>query len=126
MNVLCGVAVSIVVLATSWASPLTDPQVPDFLVLEAAVEAELRAGVELVHLDDSCADLLADILQDVLELCESVFHDFLAVAFLHEFHGEVFEANDGVLFTEFLGEMPAGGPLMCMSLCTFVLTLLIK
>ena len=109
MDVLCGIAVSVMVFSTSRTCPLADPQVLDLFVLEATVVAKLGARIELVYFDDSSANLLADVFQKALELCKSVLHDFLAVTFLHKLHVEIFETNDRILGAKLLGQLPMVG-----------------
>jgi len=109
MDVLCGIAVSVMVFSTSRTCPLADPQVLDLFVLEAAVVAKLGARIELVYFDDSSANLLTDVFQKALELCKSVFHDFLAVTFLHKLHVEVFKTDDRILLAELPCKIPMVG-----------------
>lgn len=106
MNVLGGIAVSIVMLTTSWACPLADAQVFDFLVLPAAIVAELAGWIESIYFDNFRSNLLADVLQNVLKLCKSIVHGFLSMTRLHELHVEVFETDDGILLAQIFGKLP--------------------
>ena len=101
MNIHSGIAVAVVVFATDRACPLTDTQVLNVAVLEAAVVAELARRIESVYAGNPDTLLSRYVLENILELGKAIVHDFSAVTFLYEFHVEVFEADDSVFLTEF-------------------------
>ena len=97
VDVLCRVAVAIVMRPAFRAIPCTDTHVLDFLVLEAAGVAKLTGREEFPDVDDGRSEFRADVFQKADEFGEAVICNLLPVSHLHPLHVEVFEADDGIL-----------------------------